>query len=202
MRFARARAARDRLLRTWTDPDRMRKSMPVIESRLRRWHGGVRANAPFRFGDLSAATAEVDVRSQVNLERVSSSVLGEIDDFYAAIGTGSIKIAVAGDAVPAARARIRLSIDEIGLYLRDTYDFIGDQPLGRWGPDGMTRFALLAPDVPIAADEVPGYYTPYFNVNNAVFNRYRQRFGKGGDYVIFSDVHRQRLARPIVLDFD
>lgn len=213
MRFERARSARDRLIRGWSEPKRLARARPFFEPRLRAWPGiaGVKAGSEFRFGDLSQPTATVDSLSQLNFETVSSGVLGTLDGFYAAIGTGSIKIAVSGMARPgtgAAKGRIRLSIDEVGLYLRDTYDFNDDQMLGQWGPGGVGRIGVLAPSIPIAQDDVttvfgwtPAEQQAFFSVNNSDFRHYRDRFQRGGDFIVFSDVERRRLATPVVMEF-
>lgn len=107
-----------------------------------------------------------------------------------------------------AKGRIRLSIDEVGLYLRDTYDFNENQMLGQWGPGGVGRVGVLAPSIPIAKDDVttvfgwtPAEQQALFSVNNSDFFRYRTRFGRGGDFVVFSDVERRRLASPVVMEF-
>lgn len=213
MRYGRARVARDRLLATWSQPQRLAPARPFLERRVRDWQASARtkAGAEFRFGDLGLPTAQVDARSQMNYERVSSNPLASIDGFYAAIGTGSIKIAVSGLAQPGAGAkkgRMRLSIDEVGLYLRDTYEFNQDQMLGQWGRRGVERIGVLAPSIPIAQDDVttvlgwtPAEGQAYFNVNNSDFVRYRKRFGRGGDFVVFSDVDRRRLQTPVVMEF-
>ena len=88
---------------------------------------------------FAAGPARADQTCQLNFQRIESALFGDVDDFYAAIGRGSVKIAVAGDAVPLPAARIRLTIDEVGTSLRDTYDFNGDQMLGSWGPTGLSR---------------------------------------------------------------
>lgn len=213
MRFERARSARDRLLAGWSEPKRLARARPFFKPRVRAWQGtaGVKAGGEFRFGDLSQPTVTVDSLSQLNYETVSSGVLGALDGFYAAIGTGSIKIAVSGIATPGtgtAKGRIRLSIDEVGLYLRDTYDFNENQMLGQWGPGGVGRVGVLAPSIPIAKDDVttvfgwtPAEQQALFSVNNSDFFRYRTRFGRGGDFVVFSDVERRRLASPAVMEF-
>jgi hypothetical protein len=200
LRYRRVAAARDHLLQSWAQPPRLAAAAPVLESRVRRWRRT--KPGPFRFGDLGAPAATLDQTCQINREIVESSVFGPIDDFYAAIGNAAIKLAVSGMVTPGPRGRLRVAVDELGLYLRDTYDFIDEQGLGRWKATGMTRVGFLAPEVAIAADEARDDPNQYWNVSNASFRRYRARFGHGGDFLILSDVVRVRLARPVIVDLD
>ncbi|UYY58614.1 DUF6402 family protein [Sphingomonas sp. S2-65] len=208
MKFTRARDARDELIKTWSLPERMERSRPHLENQLRQWQSKVPGGRPFRFGDLSARAAVVDVTCQVNIQKIPSSAWTPIDSFYAAIGAASVKLAVSGLVTPGANGQMRLAIDEIGVYLRDTYDFNGDQMLGQWGPNGVTKANVLEPSIPIAQDDVtsiagwkPAESLKLFSVNNTDFSRYRTRFAKGGDFVIFSDIERQKLPKPIIVDF-
>ena len=58
-------------------------------------------------------------------------------------------------------------IDAIGIYVRDSYDFNGIQFLGRWDIDIWDWPCLI------------------FNAN---FSNWRSANGKGGDYLVYSDV--------------
>jgi hypothetical protein len=77
-------------------------------------------------------------------------------------------------------------VTELGVYVRDSYDF-GDEPgddqeLGRWDPDdnSVGRSFLSGGTV----------------VHNSDFRSWRTANKKGGDYLIFSDVKYTKLARP------
>ena len=130
-------------------------------------------------------------------------MLGAVDDFYAAIGKGTMKLAVSAVAIPLPNNRWRLTIDEIGTYLRDTYDFNGDQPLGVWSRSGFTRYDPFAYTIVVDPQLAPeGSENSNFAVSNAAFRGYRRYYHRGGDYVVFSDVRRHHLANPIVLELN
>ena len=203
LNFPRANAALVQLRSEWSGPPRLARSQPVIARQLRRWVAArqLKPDAPFRFGDLGADALTVDQTSAINFQAIDSNWFAAIDDFYAALGRASIKIAVTG-MVAADGANWRLSIDEIGFYLRDTYDFIGAQRLGSWGPDGFSSAAIGAPAIEIDPAAEPGWWSgnaQYFTVDNAAFRRWRGQFGRGGDFVIFSDLRRSRLSSPVVV---
>ena len=203
MTFARANTALVQLRTEWSNPQRLARSQPVIARQLRRWVAArqLPLNAPFRFGDLGADTLTVDQTSAINFQGIDSDWFASVDDFYAALGRAAIKIAVSG-TVAADGTNWRLSIDEIGFYLRDTYDFIGDQRLGSWGPKGFSSAAVGAPAIEIDPAAEPGWWSSdaeYFTVDNAAFRRWRGQFGRGGDFVIFSDLRRSRLLSPVVV---
>lgn len=130
-------------------------------------------------------------------------MFGTVDDFYAAIGKGTIKLAVSGITTPLPNNKWRLAIDQLGTYLRDTYDFIGDQSLGNWSRSGFTRFAPLAYTIAVDPQFAPeGSENSWFAVSNAAFRGYRRYYHRGGDFVIFSDVRRRQLADPIILELN
>ncbi len=77
---------------------------------------------------------------------------------------GGCKTTVNGRAV--------VNIDRIGVYVRDSFDFTDEQPLGSWG----------------------GY-----NLHNSSFREYRQHQGMGGDFWVFSDIKTRVLQTPILV---
>lgn len=119
----------------------------------------------WRFGDLSQPAKVLDNTCQVNYIEIGS-LSDPLDDFYGAIGKGILKIAVTGLVTTTETGRRRIAIDEIGVYLRDAYDFNDDsfslisQPLGYWGFRGVERGVQLRWDIEIdevyaEQDEVP-----------------------------------------------
>ena len=200
-RFSRVANAEAKLISTWSNAQRLAAARPVLESRVRAWrqsHANPGSRA-FRFGNLSAATADVDATSQINIEKVESPLFS-VDDFYAAIGNCAIKIAVSGMVKPLPNGKLRLVVDEIGTYLRDTYDFIGDQGLGSWGPNGLRRAAILAPDIQVVAETAKDSWGQrYWAVGNGSFRDYRAHYRRGGDYVILTDIRRLCIA-PVAVD--
>lgn len=203
LRFPRVVEAHNHLIATWASGERGPRSASEVATKFKAWRASnaLHPGAPFRFGDLSRPASEIDGTCQINRDVIESSIFGAVDDFYAAIGKGTLKLAVSGLATPLIEGKWRLTIDQIGTYLRDTYDFNGDQSLGSWSRTGFARFAPFAKTMPIdpqlaPADADNGYYA----VTNASFRGFREYIHRGGDFVIFSDVHRMRLVKPIVME--
>lgn len=209
-RFARVAAARQKLLTTWAQGERRAPSTRQIGLQLGRWFAGEGRgrSGPFRFGDLARDVATVDRLFAVNREIVDSPWYGAADDLYAALGRALVKLAISGEVTPGSAGGWRIAIDEVGTYIRDTYDFNGDQPLGSWGPQGLSRAAVLAPGIMVDAGEVAARASwaidpatqGYWSVDNGSFRRYRDRARRGGDFVVFSDVRRSRLTPPVVIE--
>lgn len=208
--FARAREAHNYLLGRWSRSDQFGKSRDLIRKRLLKGvRSGLGANRErFRFGDFTATVPEIDVACQANFQAVSSSLVGGADGFYAAIANASIKLAVTGIVTRPDPTRLRLEIDEVGSYLRDTYDFIDgpdqwfSQRLGSWGPTGFLGAAFAAPEVSVTAATAASTNKgqAFWRATNASFNEYRRLHGRGGDFLIFSDLRRTRLPRPMVVE--
>lgn len=131
-----------------------------------------------------------------------------LDDLYGAIGIGTMKIAVTGLATKLGNGRTRIEVDEYGVYLRDTYDFNDgksdwiSQPLGYWGWSGVEKTLQLRWDIEIEPANVEKSEpdNKLYAVQNDDFRAWRKRFGRGCDFVIFSDVARYRLDRPKVIE--
>ena len=66
--------------------------------------------------------------------------------------------------------------------MHDTYEFNQDQPLG------LLRYAG------VSMSPGPGR----FLVENGDFRKWRTRFGRGGDFMVFSDVHWVGVAKPLL----
>jgi hypothetical protein len=209
LRHPPARAAYDAFVRgSWNTPRGQARlaSQIMKEARAQRI-----CTLSWRFGNLGASTPVVDSRYQVNIAPVESGVDDAIDEWYGAMGAALLKVAVAGEVSHRVAGRIGITVDEIGIYLRDTYDFndnaLYSQPLGAWSRTGVSK-AIAAQS--IATDQVYGAAPAVtgrteapgtrYNVRNDDFREYRDRHRKGGDFVIFSNVARVRLPRPVVLD--
>jgi hypothetical protein len=162
------------------------------------------------FGDLPAI--QLDYTSQFNRVDVGVSFMekafDELDDVYFALGSFSIKLAATALRTYSAHNGFpAIEISEIGLYVRDTYDFLNqqgkDQLLGYWSDTGVTK-----------PDPVEYFVTPktitrssksYVKVTNDSFNEHRRRTGKGGDFIAFSTVKRVPVSILVhlgTIDFD
>nr|WP_307576461.1 DUF6402 family protein [Paracidovorax avenae] len=104
----------------------------------------------------------------------------------------------------------KVEIDELGFYLRDSYDFNDSnsfisQPLGCWGFDGMqcgVRMGLEVPISEVIVDEEPSVVQRYkYLVQNSDFRKWSERNQRGGDFMVLSNVHRVRLPFPVKLEW-
>ncbi len=145
------------------------------------------------FSDLSAV--EIESKAQFNRVLVGTTFLDKamdpLDDVYFALGSFSIKLAA---------TQIRtysdlhgwptIEISEIGMYVRDTYDFLNapgqDQLLGYWNKTGVIK--PLPGEYLLEPKRIYRWFKPYTKVTNNDYNDYRRRTGKGGDFLVFSTV--------------
>lgn len=146
----------------------------------------------------------------------AGNTYGPIDDFKATLGRATIRFLVAG-SVTVGDTSIDVSLDRVGLYLRDSYDFNDDadawfsQFLGYW--EAHENYVGRAPMIPTCEmqyetgnilDAIAGYRTGLSEgvitvptglncyeadrITNWHFRQYRTRSGKGGDFLIFSGI--------------
>lgn len=154
-------------------------------------------NATFDFSGRSAI--DLDELSQFNLRPVSTSkwdqATDDLDDVYGALGGFAIKLAATKiSTVVQEGAQSTIFIDEVGMYFRDTYEFNnkgGDQFLGYWNYGGvLSSRAATATGVIVSAKTIYWLGGKYFRVTNNSYNEWREKHGKGGDFVIFSTVRK------------
>jgi hypothetical protein len=120
---------------------------------------------------------------------------------YGSLGMGTLKVALIGEAKRDAHSgKVTIRTTHAGYYIRDTYDFNGFQFLGAWTTDGI----LGAIQTPMPAtsrglysylvQQLPG---PVFNHD---FDTYRRFTGRGGDFIIYSDVLWEPVDMTLELD--
>ncbi|MDA8455839.1 DUF6402 family protein [Acidovorax sp. GBBC 3334] len=178
-----------------------------LQKRVDSYSGG-QTQRSWRFGNLHQSAKVLDGTCQVNRLKVGR-LSDPMDDFYGAMGEATLKIAVSGLVTPKGPGKAAIAIDELAFYLRDSYDFNDDsflsQPLGFWGPRGVQRTPQSALDIPINeqwmyADADDASRQSYL-VQNRHFRQWRALHGRGGDFMIVSDVHRVRLPFPTRLEW-
>lgn len=202
MGYARVHAAVNRLTANWASP----AGIELLKDRVNR-QGAHRTHQCWRFGNLAQPAKVLEDTCQVNYLVVGQS--GDpVDDFYGAMGEVQLNVAASGMVVPQGQGKALLEIDELGFYLRDSYDFndggsFFSQPLGCWGFQGMacgisTRWEVKIKDEVV--DEAPATVQGYkYFVQNQDFRRWRKEHHKGGDFMVLSDVLRVRLPVPMRL---
>lgn len=112
-----------------------------------------------------------------------------LDDMYCALGVFGMHIVAAGVVTPLdpikGQGTHRIVIEKLGYYIKDTYDFNEDQPLGLWERDGPAKMPA------------PGRVL----VENSHFRTWRNLFNHGGDFMVFSNVHWEGIAQPLVWNY-
>lgn len=134
----------------------------------------------FRFCDLSRDVRAV-YKDQVTYKVVGSSYRDPIDDMLGALGRFTFQVAVSADVKVKSYGYCAI-VDEVGVFIRDQYEFSGIQPLGYWNPN--TNY--------VGKNPYKGSL-----IENGTFQIYRNNTGLGGDFYIYSDVKRTKLDKPI-----
>ncbi|CDG88874.1 DUF6402 family protein [Xenorhabdus bovienii] len=134
---------------------------------------------------------EIDTFSVVNSRRFGSK-FDTIDDWYGAMGNSNMKVAVKGH-VDKLNGKDIFVTEQIGMYLKDTYDFVGtNEPLGIWSKNGILD---KVSSVDYAALYATGSwmalwlkYNGYVPVINDSFRKWQKKHNEGGDFMVFSDI--------------
>lgn len=139
---------------------------------------GVKTSASF--GDFKRAVPDMDAES-VNFRTTGTSVF-QIDDMDAALGRFVFKVLVKGSVSSNDGKKFSATITEVGVYIKDSYDFEGDQSLGYWDAKGK---------------QASMYYLPSgTRVGNKDFQKWRTDHTMGGDFQVFSDLLVFKLDKP------
>ena len=174
--FPRARAVYDQLMndRVWINT----AAQAEIGKMLR--HKGCIAPISQPFGNLNQ-TVETHDADYINYRVVSFGV-SELDDMSAALGKFTFRVLVSGWLTAGGASGYQVAISEVGIYIRDSYDFQGEQDLGYWD-DADNAVSMVNP--------LSGT-----GVSNKDFRDWRSKNGRGGDFIVFSDIKRTRLLVP------
>ena len=169
LKFSRARSVFDQIIkdRIWINT----KS----QERMELFFSGIPLDGQAHaIGDLSKPATTVD-QQWINSRPVSSTL--SLDALTAALGGFELHVAIAGKATRRQASGFQelvITVEEVGIYVWDSFDFEGDQFLGMWG----YRDTL---------------------VYNSDFREWRIKNNAGGDFLIFSDIKREKLAAPDVV---
>jgi hypothetical protein len=191
LKFPRVKTAYDQVIASALSEN----AIKILRERL--------ASAGWKSGAFSLGSTTMNARTlertcQTNFIQLGS-LSDTIDEFYGAIGKASFKVAAIGTVAIGANKQHVFNVDKLGVYLRDTYDFNGFQPLGVWSKD---RCLSKVESAAYYADEVnklnpntwPGRaifgspFDGFESFSNATARSWRDTSGKGGDFVIYSDV--------------
>lgn len=176
--FPRANQVYDQIMRgrIWVNPAAQR----TIAATLRR-NGflTIGGNGTRSFGNLTRPVETLDA-DYINFRAVATPHLA-LDDMTAALGDFVFRVVVAGTVAARRPSGYLVTITEVGVYVRDSYDFNGQQFLGIWDDSGSVSSWNLASGE---------------SVWNSTFRDWRSRYGRGGDFLVFSDLKRTTLAAP------
>lgn len=134
------------------------------------------------FGSVSASPAVLD-NDYVNYRAVSQGLFAPLDGLAGALANFVFRVVVQGtitDTGPSpwyafgTQRAYRADIQRVAIYIRDSYDFNGDQELGCWDPVANTVSRTGIGEANATC------------VGNADFRTWRSANGRGGDFLIFS----------------
>lgn len=159
--FPRAKEVYDKIFadRIWTNDasaKRMAAILPVPTG-----------SGTFLIGDLSKPVTVVDEK-WINARPVKNG--WEEDGMAAALANFNFHVAIAGKTQRLNALEYAVTVEEVGVYVKDSFDFEGDQFLGWWGYNDSLIY-------------------------NADFREWRNRNNAGGDFLVYSDVKRTRLPK-------
>jgi hypothetical protein len=107
----------------------------------------------------------------------------DLDDLVAALGYFVFRLIVGGTVQPSSTTGgHEVTITDVGVYIRDSYDFNGDQHLGFWDDSDNSVSTLN--------------FLSGTRVTNEDFRDWRTKSGRGGDFLVFSDVLWTNLTTP------
>jgi len=180
LRFDRAKRVYDEIVseRIWANPPAQR----LLAAKLREQGKLIGQDAAF--GGPWNDVIRLD-RDHVQ-HRTVGGVLDPADDMLAALGRFNFHVAVGGRVEALARGqRHVVHVETVGIYIVDSYDFNGDQPLGYWSDNDFA-----------------GRINPFGGsaVSNASFRAWRAMNHRGGDFMVYSDI--RQLHRTPADSFD
>lgn len=144
---------------------------------------------------MSDSARVLDATAQVNTIKVGG-LLDTIDDWYGAIGNASLKFAVSGYS-GIHQNRPAFFVERVGVYLKDTYDFVDDkqymsEPLGIWSKHRVLTKAESAVYISSYGSGLFGQlarnWSGFVPVYNRDFRDWQDKHNSGGDFIVFSDV--------------
>jgi len=192
--FQRARTVYDQMIHEhiWSNP----AGRVEVAKMLRRKGLLTTAGQTQIFGTLSDPVPLQDP------DYINQRAVGDyhtFDDMTAALGRFNFRVVVAGTvaSVPQLPGATPLAgswnveVEEIGVYVRDSFDFEGNQYLGCWSDDDF--IPLMPPSYGEGYAPSEPVCSP---VGNRQFREWRSQHGRGGDFLVYSDMKRVSLSPP------
>ncbi len=117
----------------------------------------------------------------------STKLYDSIDEFLGAIGSLTFHIAAKGKVEKLASG-YKIDIEQVGVYVKDSYDFTGSQYLGCW--DIRTN----------TISQFPSPASSGVNIYNSDYQEYQKRTGMGKNYLNYSDVSVKNMGYTFEVD--
>lgn len=189
LEFARAREVYDKLIaeRIWLNEAARREIVKLLARKNALGNGKQRFLLPRM--QLALENEAIQFRM---VGGNMDMLIGPMDDLRAALANFTFRVVVAGSVEPeliaqkvasgaplkVASGNYRVTIDEVGIYVKDSYDFNDaageDQDLGNWNLNSNT----------VGRTGLNGG----FSVHNSDFRKWRVANQKGGDFLVYSDL--------------
>jgi hypothetical protein len=180
--FKRAKDVFDKLMREriWTND----AGKSEIRNMLSRSNLLLSPGAQF---GIYQSTQPIIHANAINFRSVSQDPSDDLDDLAAGLANFNFHVQIGGQVAAAPDGvKTTVTIMFVGVYIRDQFDFNGDQSLGYWNAETN----IVSSGNPLRGDLV----------TNRDFCTWRAVTKKGGDFEIFSDVHILPLAVPEVIE--
>jgi hypothetical protein len=220
LQFPQAKEMFKQLEGGWNNPDAQNLMRDRFDSHFGDIKEGVREVG---FG---ADTQQADKFKYFNSRTYNFDLVGGgIDELRGALGDFTMKVIAEGSLRISEFEYVFCPV-RLGFYIDDTYDFIDgaitpSQPLGFWNFNGLamsvtealaTNLSIDSQSLLLAGQSMVKSQSDldqkfkdiatdrYFLVRNKDFQTYRKKFGRGGDFKIYSDIFYQPAPKaPIVL---
>ncbi|WP_440092884.1 DUF6402 family protein [Pseudomonas syringae] len=196
MQFERCRQAVEVAESRLTTPN----ALEQLETRLRK--AGWQQLNQIKLGFYGMSAREMDSISQINFS-LFGDAWDALDDMYGALGKATLKVGVVGKTTTKENTTTRqlknyFNIEYIGFYIRDHYDFNGLQYLGTWTEDRvLTKTESIITLTPQGSIVINLKDWPFSAITNMHFRGYREKTGKGGDFLIYSNILWKQINKTI-----
>lgn len=156
----------------------------------------------FQYIDVNASWSEriaVQLIEEIGNGGIPDDLTGALGsfNFYAAIGKAHFN-----------RQTGTVTVTQVGIYVKDHYTFVtkpgkASQYLGHWNKTHIAilhrHAAAMALDLQLSDTPVEIDKNIFYPVHNRDFTAWQQKYGRGGDFILYSDVVWVTLYRPIVI---
>ncbi|MBB3241127.1 hypothetical protein FHW68_002647 [Pseudomonas sp. Tn43] len=216
LKFKRANEVFSELKAKWNSPNAL---VRMRENFQGKFEGKVDGAYQIKF--TSAREAEKFGYTNTIAVQTPNANIFLLDELRGALANFNMRVIAEGEVILASR-KISFLVNRLGFYIDDSYDFsdVGNrfsQPLGYWNYDGVAdpvtgngsnffsaigkaemakTAALRGEDVQAIFKDIDG--KRYHLIQNSDFSDYRTKHGKGGDFIVYSDVLYEGVTPTLI----